>query len=208
MSIWKSLGLVEETSETPKKDTKKPIVKDTIAQPTPITNNYSGITASGNTEFDSVLEDAMEKENLPGPDFREFHKVLKNTENQAIPVQQKYILAFSGLQVMGLTKEKIIETSGTYLKALDKEEQEFNGAMTESTELNVTKNTQESERLSQRNIELQREIQDNMNKISELNIAAATNSQKIETKKQQFTVAIARAREAINTIVNNVKTML
>lgn len=208
MNIFKKLGFIENNSEIPEKNVKKTAIKDIAIQTTPVINNYTGVTNSTNTEFDSILEEAMEKENLPGPDFREFHKVLRNTENQAIPIQQKYILAFSGLQVMGLTKEKIIETSETYLKALDKEEREFNQAMLESTELNVIKNTQESERLSQRNIELQKEIQDNMNKISELNIAAATNSQKIETKKQQFTVAIAKSKDTINTIVNNVKTML
>jgi len=160
------------------------------------------------TLYTKVLDEAFEKVNLPGPDFREFFKTLKALENQPLPEQQKYIMAFTGLQVMGLTKDKMIETSTVYLKAVDDEKVIFDKTLEQYNQTEIQAKTKESNRLAEENAKLQKQIQENMTNIVKLNSEVNKNTQNYSTKLQSFNSMVDREKATIQTIVNNIKTYL
>ena len=117
-------------------------------------------------------------------------------------------MAFSGLSTMGLTKEKIIETSDVYLSAIKDEKIQFDKDMTNINQNMVINKNLEAQRLIDENIELQNKIQQNIKLIGELNISSNEALQKINTKTQNFNIEITNKENTISNIINNVKSFL
>jgi len=210
MSFWKKIGFVENNEDEDLVEQKPNKKSSTITTAPVIQTNFTGTLTSGEDAeiYKNILAEALAHRNEPGPDFYEFYKTLQSVETQAVPEQQKYIMAFTGLSTMGLTKEITVKTSDNYLKEVDKQYQEFLDVMKKWEKTEILDKQATSDQLSQENIKLQQTIQDNMNKISELNIAVAQNTQKLATKTQQFNAVITFEKNRIMDIVNKIKTYL
>jgi hypothetical protein len=210
MSFWKKIGFVENNEDEDLVEQKPNKKSSTITTAPVIQTNFTGTLTSGEDAeiYKNILAEALAHRNEPGPDFYEFYKTLQSVETQAVPEQQKYIMAFTGLSTMGLTKEITVKTSYNYLKEVDKQYQEFLDVMKKWEKTEILDKQATSDQLSQENIKLQQTIQDNMNKISELNIAVAQNTQKLATKTQQFNAVITFEKNRIMDIVNKIKTYL
>lgn len=203
MNILKKFGIISSDEEDKPKIKKKPEVQSIIqTSVTPI------IPMESNSTYAKIIDEAFDKVDLPGPDFLEFYKTLKSIENQPLPIQQKYILAFSGFSVMGLTKDKIIQTSDIYLNAIEKERAEFKKGLDHYQMIEIQAKSDQSAKLAEENNKLQKRIQDNMSNISKLNIEVAQNTQNLATKQQSFNNTIETEKASILTIINNIKTYL
>ena len=199
MGLLSKLGLIEKEPELKDVPIK---AEKTLNQPTLV------VDLNTSNEFTSDIDAAIEKRNLSGPDFLEFWKTLKSIDNQPLTLQQKYQMAFSGLSTMGLTKEKIIETSDVYLSAIKDEKIQFDKDMTNINQNMVVNKNLEAQRLTDENTELQNKIQQNIKLIGELNISSNEALQKINTKTQNFNIEITNKENTISNIINNVKSFL
>ena len=205
MSFWQKLGLT-----TSNKEEKPKIKKEKESIIPSLQNTYTANTGIpvDTATYDNILDEAFNKVDLPGPDFREFYKTLKAIEKQPLPEQQKYVLAFTGLSIIGLTKDKIIQTSDIYLNAIEIERSEFQKGLDKYNKLEVEAKTNKSNSLAEENIKLQKQISENMSNISQLNIEIAQNSQNLIVKQQAFNSTIEREKSHILTILQNIKTYL
>jgi len=194
MSFIKSLFIKEE-EELPKPKEKVQVV-------TPVKEVYVQPSA----DFSKLLEGVLEKRNLPGPDFLEFYKALNALSAMPISEEQKYQAAFAGLSVSGLTKEKIVETSDTYLDELKTESSDFQTHMGMVKEKEVLAKRKESEELAKENIVLQQKMADNLAKIGTLNSEAQMKESDLLFKGQQFESSLNAAVQKIIEIKDKVKT--
>ena len=74
------------------------------------------------------LLQAIEKNNLEGFDYLEYKKSLKALEKMPMDEATKYRSAFATASTMGVTLDKLIETTNFYIGVLDKENEQFLGA--------------------------------------------------------------------------------
>lgn len=203
MDILKGWFTPKEETSPKKEKTIAPIVQ------MPVVNYNSNVINTEDTaKYSKILEKALEERNLPGPDFLEFYKTLKTLENQPLPDQQKYVVAFSGLSTMGLTKDKILETSKVYLDTIESEKQEFTKSMNNFSKTEIEDKVNEVAKKTQENIELQKKIQDNINLVAKLNIEVNQNSQRLQSETQSFNVVMEKEKTNIATILTNIKNYL
>ena len=140
----KSLFIVDDSGEeektTPVDAEKTPEVKPTD-QKTPDINQSSNstppplpttrITSVDGTIDAKIVEkllQAIEKNNLEGFDYLEYKKSLKALEKMPMDEATKYRSAFATAATMGVTLEKLLETTNFYIGVLDKENEQFTGA--------------------------------------------------------------------------------
>lgn len=79
------------------------------------------------TKFMQHFDELFDQANLPGPDYYEFAKMCQAMS--ALPDDTKFIAAFSGLQVQGLTKAKLLESAQHYIAIIDEDAAKFNTAI-------------------------------------------------------------------------------
>lgn len=137
----KSLFIVEEDTDgeanatpdakkAPEKSTPAANQKANSATPPPlpktsVTHSTSG--AIDNKIVEKLLQ-AIEKNNLEGFDYLEYKKSLKALEKMPMDEATKYRSAFATASTMGVTLEKLLNTTDFYLGVLDKENEQFLGA--------------------------------------------------------------------------------
>lgn len=79
------------------------------------------------TKFMQHFDELFDQANLPGPDYYEFAKMCQAMS--ALPDDTKFVAAFSGLQVQGLTKAKLLESAQHYISIIDEDATKFNTAI-------------------------------------------------------------------------------
>jgi capsule polysaccharide export protein KpsE/RkpR len=78
-------------------------------------------------KFMQHFDELFDQANLPGPDYYEFAKMCQAMS--ALPDDTKFVAAFSGLQVQGLTKAKLLESAQHYISIIDEDATKFNTAI-------------------------------------------------------------------------------
>jgi len=130
----KSLFIVEEAQEEEKKPAgtkeKKPVapIKPSGATPPPLPKQNSGSTNTTGSVDNKIVEkllQAIEKNNLDGFDYLEYKKSLKALEKMPMDEATKYRSAFATASTMGVTLDKLLQTTNFYVGVLDKENEEF-----------------------------------------------------------------------------------
>ncbi|MDC8004859.1 hypothetical protein POV27_12425 [Aureisphaera galaxeae] len=131
----KSLFIVEEDQE----ETKKPTTpKDkegneastpNVSEPAPPTRTSAASTTGiVDPKIVEKLLGAIEKNNLEGFDYLEYKKALKALEKMPMDESTKYRSAFATASTMGVTLDKLLETTKFYIGVLDKESEQFTNA--------------------------------------------------------------------------------
>ena len=198
-NFLEKLGIIESKEiSKPKEKTETPgLTPNPTVVHTMDSSKYKNL-------FDKVLTDA----NIPGPDFFEFYKTLESLAPQPIADQQKYILAFTGFQVMGLKKEKMIETANHYLSILKEERKNFDAHSAEVNRMEVIEPRNEIQKISEENMELQKKIQENINRISMLTTQSAESENKLRSAEASFNLELSNTEAKIQGIVNNINSYL
>jgi len=133
----KSLFIVDD-SEDEKKESpesiKKPenakAEKTSTSTPPPLPNTSANASSDGtlDTKIIEKLLQAIEKNNLDGFDYLEYKKSLKALEKMPMDEATKYRSAFATASTMGVTLDKLLQTTDFYISVLNKENDQFLGA--------------------------------------------------------------------------------
>lgn len=173
----------------------------------------SSISAEDMAKFEQHFDELFEKANLPGPDYFEFSKmcIAMNALNDDV----KFATAFSGLQVQGLTKEKLLESAKFYIKIIDEDSVKFNSAIdTKLLTEAKTKRQLATDKINQiqQKVEdikkLQKEIDDNQNEANLLTKEANEVEEKATSKITGYKVACEHKRNIIKDNIDKISSYI
>lgn len=139
------------------------------------------------------MANAIEQNNLPGFDYFEFKRAIVTLQQMNVEESAAFKNAFATAAIMGLTKEKLIETAGYYRNLLEKEKEKFNSALSNQTATKVTAREEEIKRLTDQIerhkaeiVRLQEEMAQYRTQIETAEVAVKTESEKISKANDGF----------------------
>jgi len=131
----KSLFIVDDSEEEVKKNPESVNNKNTGAEkvaPAPTISSKKPIASKSKAVIDAKIVEkllqAIEKNNLEGFDYLEYKKSLKALEKMPMDEATKYRSAFATAATIGVTLDKLLETTNFYIGILNKENDQFLGA--------------------------------------------------------------------------------
>lgn len=213
----KSLFIVDEEEEE-----KSAASKDQKKEAPKTPPSKTGTTASGNTppplpptaaaggvvdtQIVEKLLQAIEKNNLDGFDYLEYKKSLKALQKMPMDEATKYRSAFATAATMGVTLDKLLETTKFYLGVLEKENEQFVGAFKSQFAVNVSGKendivqfekiiTEKSEKIKQ----LTQEIAKHQQQIAELKAKANEGKAKMLKTQEDFKLSYDHLRLQLET---------
>jgi hypothetical protein len=206
-NLFQKLGLVKADDEDPSKE-QAPIVKPIVQPTTTVTMGEGTQIAKSNTDYNKYLEDVLEKGNLPGIDFLEFHKALNSFEGKPLSEEQKYQFAFIPIQAMGVSAATLESTANQYLAMLQKEQQSFEAELADAIKTKVEDKKAQVAQLTTENAEIQAKIEANNKRAQKLNEDIVTSSNSISVEKQAFEYALSNKQAIINDRIAKIQTYL
>lgn len=198
----------DDQPEVKEKDSKKSQSKSPMPEHPPgIFSSKSTIPITGN-QFEGHFVKFLKECNIPGPDYFEFTAALKNLDGQPLTDEQKFVSVFSSFSVMGVTKEKLLETADIYLKRIDKEKDEFDAQLQKDTTREIGGRQKNIEGLKRENDELTAKLQHNNTEMAMLNNEIASTNTQLQNSVAGFTQEYQIAVGEINNRINNIKNYL
>jgi len=199
----------DEKKEVTKKDEKKPIVNNT-AKKIPLSimsinnknnttddsdfssqfNGTSSVAGVKKQEIVEYFEKIFEENNIPGPDYFEFRKALLKMKNVAQDDATKIKTVFIGFEAMGLTPQKLIETTGVYKKLFAGKLTQFNGELENAFKEQIGKKQTQVDELSKANIKIDEE----MRKLNEQKIANQKTAENLNAEIQKNTSELSTSK--------------
>jgi len=150
--------------------------------------------------FDKLFSEA----NIPGPDYYEFSKMTGAM--QAIPDElSRFCAAFAGLQVQGLSREKLLSTAAEYLQVLETDAAHFNSTVAGALQEKVQDKKAELEEKATRIQALSKEIADLQNQIIALDAAIKENEEKIGGRQRDYTAESKERKARISADIEKIK---
>jgi hypothetical protein len=149
--------------------------------------------------FDKLLSDA----NIPGPDYYEFARMI--AVMQAIPDEAaRYNAAFAGLRVQGLDKQRLLDTTGEYLRILTTDAAQFQATVDAKYQEKVhgpeTAAAEKADRiraLSQEIVQLQQQI-------SSLQAEISVSKDKLSGSSSAYTAESDRRQQEIRRDIDKI----
>ncbi|WP_299218413.1 hypothetical protein [uncultured Aquimarina sp.] len=201
----KSLFIVDDSEEENKKpaeSTEKTDVnsdkKPVASTPPPLPNNPVSSSSEGalDTKIVEKLLQAIEKNNLDGFDYLEYKKSLKALEKMPMDEATKYRSAFATASTMGVTLDKLLQTTNFYIGVLDKENEQFTGAFKNQFDSKVSGREREIAQfesiIKEKSEEIKRlteEIAKHQQEISDLKAKVEESNSKINKTQNDFKVS-------------------
>lgn len=179
--------------------------EDPVKASTPVSRESAPAKDAGTdnrmTEyFDNLFSEA----NIPGPDYFEFSKMVAALK--AVPDEfSRFCAAYAGLQVQGLTKEKLLSTAEEYLRVLDTDAERFHSTVEAALQEKVHGKKTEAEEKSQRIRDLSKEINDLQNQIAALQSEIRESEQKITGRSGDYTAESAARKQQITADIEKIK---
>ena len=150
--------------------------------------------------FDKLFSEA----NIPGPDYYEFSKMIGVM--QAIPDElSRFSAAFAGLQVQGLSKEKLLSTASEYLQVLETDAAHFNSTVAGALQEKVQDKKAELEEKAARIQALSKEIAELQSQIIALDAAIKENEEKIGLRQRDYTAESRERKARISADIEKIK---
>ncbi|WP_378178337.1 hypothetical protein [Aquimarina sp. SS2-1] len=201
----KSLFIVDDSEEENKKPvesiekteggSEKNVARST---PPPIPNNVVNTSSEGalDTKIVEKLLQAIEKNNLDGFDYLEYKKSLKALEKMPMDEATKYRSAFATASTMGVTLDKLLQTTNFYIGVLDKENEQFLGAFKNQFDSKVSGREREIAQFesiikekSEQIKKLTEEIAKHQQQIGDLKAKVEESNHKINKTQNDFKVS-------------------
>jgi chromosome segregation ATPase len=153
-----------------------------------------------------ILSAALEKNNLPGFDYIEFKQALFALfEKVRVDEPTAFKSAFATAGVMGLTKEKLLETAEYYREVLTNEKQLFEAALQNQIEQRIVQKQQEVIKL-QLQIEANRKaIADLEKKVAQANDIIAHADGEIEETRLKIENTRSAFENTLQSIMNQIQ---
>jgi len=186
-------------------------------------NNSLEIPSSGDGVFDenfhNALSQIISENNIPGVDYYEFQKAVKQMNNGGMNEQMLFQTVYNSLKIadQNLTAEKLLSSVDHYVSKLKEEEVDFESEMSASIQSEVVSKREEARRLNEENKELLAKIQEinnqmsaNSNKALELNNEADLANNKITQTHRNFIVTLNKVvsdlesdKQKINSLIKD-----
>ena len=162
----------------------------------------------GGTGADNRMEEYFDKlfseANIPGPDYFEFSKMVAALK--AVPDEfSRFCAAYAGLQVQGLTKEKLLSTAEEYLRVLDTDAARFHSTVEAALQEKVHGKKAEVEEKSERIRALSKEISELQSQIVALQTEIRESEQKITGRSGDYTAESAARKQQIAADIEKIK---
>lgn len=165
------------------------------------------VSSDKSEKFNAYFSKLFQDSNMPGPDYYEFSKMVDAM--QIIPDEKtRYLSAFAGLSVQGLSKDRLVESAAQYLKILDADAENFNSTLNVALQDKVEQRRKQLEEKSKRIQELTREIQDLNNSILVLGNEIKENEEKIKDNQSGYSSELQKFKSKIEQDVQKIKTIL
>ena len=182
------------TTQTPN---TKPVVSSYDNIPSVISSSSSASLSLLNEyreHFKKVLSD-YNQSNMPGIDYFEFKQAK---DGMPLPVEgDKYRITFSAQAPGGLTKEKLVQSAQVYIEVIDKEINEFNGALTEmQRQIDEKKNLIDAK--TKQMLALSEQINQLNQEVSGMKDEVTTNENDLSGKSSAFLQAAKETKEIIS----------
>ncbi|MES2734530.1 MAG: hypothetical protein V4714_22470 [Bacteroidota bacterium] len=213
----KSLFIVEEpaTDQTAPKEIDN-LAAASASRPTApvmIPASHSPV-APDQRIFDS-LQKALEDNNQPGFDFLEFKSSLQTLSGIIPDEATRYKSAFATAATLGVTTDKLLQSAAFYQGILERERNNFNQALSQQVDLNVTTQQKEVERLqaligkkSEEIARLTQEITSHQQEMAKAQGVITEAQTKIESTKVNFFQTLDTVLHQIQRDVDNIKKYL
>jgi len=178
-------------------DAAKPVSKpEEVNQPS-TTNAAAGTPRpADNQKFRQYFEKLYHDANLPGPDYYEFSKMIE-AMNSIPDERARFCAAFAGLQVQGLSKDKLLDTAAAYLEILDKDADSFLSTVDAAVQEKVLGKRKAIEEKAARIQQLSEEINDLQNKMAVLGNEVKENEQKLADSTDGYKAALENMKSRI-----------
>ena len=193
----KSLFIVEDEQPVVKQETTQNTQNNTQqntqnTQPVlPQQNN--NLSANSDPKMMEILLQALEQNNLQGLDYLEFKQSIQATQNLQIDERTRFQSAYAMAQTMGMSYQKLVESSDYYLRVLEREQQRFYETLKQQGEGKNRTMIDEVAAMEQsiadktaQIAQLQKEINDMQQQSSSTKQQVAEFSQKMEATKNSF----------------------
>ena len=175
--------------------------------PQTVTVNSTYVSSDKSEKFNAYFSKLFQDSNMPGPDYYEFSKMVDAM--QIIPDEKtRYISAFAGLSVQGLTKDRLVESAAQYQKILDADAENFNSTLNVALQDKVELKRKQLEEKSKKIQDLTREIQDLNNSILVLGNDIKENEEKIKDNQSGYASELQKFKSKIEQDVQKIKTIL
>jgi len=178
-----------------------------------ITLSQPSLNAEDVEKFNAHFEDLFQQANLPGPDYFEFSKMCQAMS--MLPDETKFPAAYGGLQVQGLSKDKLLETANHYIAIIDEDAKKFSGAINDKIMSDVSNKRAEIEKkkveIAQKAdmiSRLQQEIQSQSIEIATMETDANSQEQKAAQKLSTYKTACELRKTMITSDVQKIKTLI
>ncbi|MDO6433717.1 hypothetical protein Q4E93_24140 [Flavitalea sp. BT771] len=161
-------------------------------------------TVRGDTRMEEYFDKLFSEANIPGPDYFEFSKMVAALK--AVPDEfSRFCAAYAGLQVQGLTKEKLLSTAEEYLRVLDADAARFHSTVEAALQEKVHGKKAAAEEKSERIRTLSKEISELQNQIVALQAEIRESEQKITGRSGDYTAESAARKQQIAGDIEKIK---
>lgn len=170
-----------------------------IETPVPVT-----VSAAVSNKFSEHFNRLFSEANLPGPGYYEFSKM---TEAMLVIADEKarFCAAFAGLQVQGLSKEKLLSSTQEYLQVLNADATAFHNTLNATISEKVQSRKDEVNEAQERIQQLSQEIVNLQQQMALLTKEIAENETKIDTNTAGYTAAMADTRNRLLQDIEKIK---
>lgn len=166
-------------------------------KPAPVTVTNAAGTGQIDKKFTEHFVNLLEKANLPGPDYFEYKQALQSMEGLGLGEEKQFQAAWASFKAMGGAKDTtVLKTSADqYLTILVKDRESFLKDVEKAIKERVGALQDEQQKLEQTNaayaqqiIDLQKEIDDNKNRLGQISGEVSEQTAKINSNKDSFEV--------------------
>jgi hypothetical protein len=164
-------------------------------------------------KFIEHFDDLFKQANLPGPDYFEFSKMCQAMAS--LPEEPRFTAAFTGLQVQGLSKEKLIQSANHYIKVVDEDAQKFSTTLDSKllAEVKVKRTEAEQKKQSLQNkvnmiAQLQSELERDTVEIEKITSEADEKERKANEKSVTYRAACDAVKSLIQTDLSKISTYI
>jgi hypothetical protein len=203
----------EASKNTPPKLGAQPPMFDSgsVVSPSVSVSPTVTVNSDDTQKFMQHFDELFDQANLPGPDYYEFAKMCQAMS--ALPDDTKFTAAFSGLQVQGLTKIKLLESAQHYIAIIDQDAAKFNTAIDQKILADVKQKRDDIEKKKkaladkvQLIAQLQAELANDNNEIATLTSDADEQERKATEKGAIYKQACQMKKDQISGDLNKINT--
>jgi hypothetical protein len=180
-----------------------------------IPQSEAGHPGQVSPKFMDILFKAMEDNNPEGFDYMEFRQSLASLKKMPMDEQTRFQSAFAMAQTLGATPSKLLDSAMHYIAVLNREEQQFEQALTAQKVKQIGSKQEEIAHLEQtvqakadQIKQLTAEIEAHQKQLGQLQKDIAQASTKVETTKNDFIASYNALVEQIQADVDSMKKFL